>query len=96
VVPRGGTGKVTKNKDLARSLSRNAPIEAPKEFSASVPAFDPVEHSVYEGRKRLGRYSRISQQRYAAYDASGRLLGKFRGRRAAYSAVTRHADGGAQ
>ncbi len=39
--------------------------------------FEPLEHSVYVGRRFLGRYERISKSKYAAYDANGRLLGRF-------------------
>jgi hypothetical protein len=40
-------------------------------------SFDPLEHSVYIGRQRLGHYKRIAKRKYAAYDAMGRLLGRF-------------------
>jgi hypothetical protein len=56
------------------------------------PAFDPVDHSVYDGRDRLGRYSRISATTYAAFAADDAPLGEFRGRRAAYQAVLRRAE----
>jgi hypothetical protein len=39
--------------------------------------FEPLYHSVYDGRERLGHYIRIAPRRYAAYDAHNRLLGKF-------------------
>jgi len=52
-----------------------------------VSKFEPLEHSVYLGRERLGRYSRIGQERYAAFDARDRLLGEFRRRKDAYAAV---------
>ncbi|WP_128089662.1 hypothetical protein [Bradyrhizobium viridifuturi] len=48
----------------------------------------PVEHSVYLGRQRLGRYSRVSPKLYAAFDAEDRQLGVFFGRRAAYAAIS--------
>ena len=51
------------------------------------PDLEPLEHSVYLGRERLGRYSRIGQERYAAFDARDRLLGEFRRRKDAYAAV---------
>ncbi len=40
------------------------------------PDLEPLEHSVYLGRERLGRYSRIGQELYAAFDAKDRLLGE--------------------
>jgi hypothetical protein len=50
--------------------------------------FEPLEHSVYFGRERLGRYSRIGQKLYAAFDAKDRFLGKFKRRKDAYAAVS--------
>ena len=39
--------------------------------------FAPLEHSVYVGRLRLGRYLRVRVNLYAAYDARNQLLGHF-------------------
>jgi hypothetical protein len=39
--------------------------------------FEPLGHSVYVGRLRIGRYERISKRRYAAFDAFDRLIGRF-------------------
>ena len=55
------------------------------------PEFEPLEHSVYFGRERLGRYSRIGLKLYAAFDAKDRLLGEFKRRKDAYAAVSRSA-----
>jgi hypothetical protein len=52
------------------------------------PEFEPVEHSVYLGRERLGRYSRIGPKLYAAFDSKDRLLGQFKRRNDAYAAVS--------
>jgi hypothetical protein len=52
------------------------------------PAFEPLEHSVYLGRERLGRYSRIGPKLFAAFDAKDRLLGEFKKRKDAYVAVS--------
>ena len=41
------------------------------------PEFEPLEHSVYLGRRLLGRYERVSKKKYAAYDTADRLLGRF-------------------
>jgi hypothetical protein len=49
--------------------------------------FEPLYHSVYEGRERLGHYVRISPTQYVAYDASGHYLGKFASTRRALAAV---------
>jgi hypothetical protein len=56
------------------------------------PIFEPLEHSVYDGRQRLGRYVRISARRYAAYDSHDRLLGDFKKRKDAYTAVSLNAE----
>jgi hypothetical protein len=50
--------------------------------------FPPLDHSVYLGRERLGRYSRVGVKLYAAYDADNAHLGNFRTRLAAYQAVS--------
>src|SRR6266566_8239754 len=57
--------------------------------------FEPLEHSVYHGRERLGRYARVAPRRYAAYDANDRLLGDYRKRKEAWAAINRAASGGA-
>jgi hypothetical protein len=49
--------------------------------------FEPLAHSVYSGRQRLGRYVRVGPRKYAAYDADDCLLGEFKSREEAYSAV---------
>jgi hypothetical protein len=56
--------------------------------------FDPLEHSVYVGRQRLGRYARIGNRKYAAYDANERLLGRFMKLANAQRAFDRLASGG--
>jgi hypothetical protein len=38
--------------------------------------FEPLEHSVYIGRLRLGRYVRVGLSQYAAYDADDRPFAK--------------------
>ncbi|MEJ1937729.1 hypothetical protein WDZ92_46650, partial [Nostoc sp. NIES-2111] len=57
------------------------------------PKFEPLEHSVYCGRQRLGRYSQTGKKSYAAFDARDRFLGQFKSRRAAYAAVGQSARG---
>jgi len=51
--------------------------------------FEPLSHSVYDGRQRLGHYVRIAHRQYAAYDARNRPLGKFASTGAAFAAVGR-------
>jgi hypothetical protein len=58
--------------------------------------FEPLDHSVYDGRRRLGRYVRIAPIWYAAYDAEDRPLGEFSRRQDAYAAVAGISAGGAQ
>jgi len=60
------------------------------------PDFERLEHFVYHGRQRLGRYTRIAAQRYAAYDANDCPLGDFRKRKDAWAAISRAAAGAAQ
>jgi hypothetical protein len=47
----------------------------------------PIEHSVYLGRERLGRYLRIDRKRYKAFDAHDRPLGNFSIRARALAAI---------
>jgi hypothetical protein len=54
--------------------------------------FEPLEHSVYEGSQRLGRYIRTSPKRYVAFDARGHSIGKFASKRAAFAAVGQKED----
>ena len=51
------------------------------------PREKPIEHSVYLGRERLGRYVRIDRKRYKAFDARDRPLGNFRIRARALAAI---------
>jgi hypothetical protein len=57
-------------------------------IEAQQPEFEPVDHSVYLGRERLGRYSRIGPRLYAAFDSKDRLLGQFKTRVNAYAAIS--------
>src|SRR5258707_10154894 len=50
--------------------------------------FELLEHSVYLGRERLGRYSRVGPKLYAAFDRKDRFLGEFKSRKHAYAAVS--------
>jgi hypothetical protein len=50
-------------------------------------SFEQAEHSVYVGRQRLGRYARVAETRYQAYDACDRLLGSFKERADALAAI---------
>jgi hypothetical protein len=56
------------------------------------PDFEPLEHSVYSGRQRLGRYVRVAPRRYAAYDSGDRLLGNFKKRKDAWSAISQNKE----
>ena len=47
----------------------------------------PIEHSLYFGRERLGRYVQIDRRRFSAFDAVDRPLGNFRVRARALTAI---------
>jgi hypothetical protein len=64
-----------------------------KRSAAQPVQFEPLEHSIYIGRHRLGRYIRIGVRRYAAYDASNQLLGRFTKRADALVAIDRTLGG---
>ena len=46
-----------------------------------------IEHSLYFGRERLGRYVQLDRKRFKAFDALGRPLGSFRIRTRALAAI---------
>jgi len=49
--------------------------------------FKLLEHSVYIGRERLGRYVQTDRKKYKAFDANNRPLGNFRVRERALAAI---------
>ncbi len=51
----------------------------------------PIEHSVYIGRERLGRYLQNGPKKFKAFDANGRLLGNFRVRKRMLTAIRKAA-----
>jgi hypothetical protein len=53
----------------------------------------PLCHSVYLGRRRLGRYERIGKRKYVAYDSNERLLGCFTGLAEVRRAFDQNLDG---
>jgi hypothetical protein len=87
-LPRG-QGQSSKINKLAESLGNSDCIETQGlSRTGPKPKFNPLEHSVYCGRERLGSYVRISATSYAAYDARCRLLGRFRKRKDAWRAIS--------
>jgi hypothetical protein len=84
----GEQRQVSSNKHLADGLGKSGCIEFQR-VSATDPKsnFEPLEHSVYEGRRRLGRYVRIAPTWYAAFDAEDRPLGEFSRPKDAYTAI---------
>jgi hypothetical protein len=48
---------------------------------------EPIEHSLYFGRERLGRYVQIDYKRFKAFDHHDRFLGNFRKRARALAAI---------
>jgi hypothetical protein len=67
---------VERQKISEQTKVRTAADPAELEPSSSS-EFEPLEHSVYVGRQRLGRYERTGKRKYAAFDADDRLLGRF-------------------
>jgi hypothetical protein len=51
----------------------------------------PIEHSVYIGRERLGRYVQTGPKKYEAFDAQDRPLGDFRFRERMLAAIRKKA-----
>jgi hypothetical protein len=51
------------------------------------PEFKPIEHSVYIGRERLGRYVQADRNKYKAFDANDDPLGNFRVRARMLAAI---------
>jgi hypothetical protein len=82
---------------LAESLGNSRSIEF-QGVSASHPKqkFEPLEHSVYVGRRFLGRYERIGKSKFAAFDADNRPLGRFNKLANAQKAFDRLATGSEQ
>jgi hypothetical protein len=69
------------------SLCLSQPFVPTKDYKK--PNFEPLEHSIYFGRRRLGRYVRVARSLYAAYDEKGRLVGRFRNRKKAWAAISK-------
>jgi hypothetical protein len=102
----GPAGLITCNeiKDLSFRETIGIPDVSPCLSQANVslaahnnkPDFEPLEHSVYSGRQRLGRYVRIASRRYAAYDSRDRLLGNFKKGKDAWSAISQISEGHSQ
>ena len=55
------------------------------------PKFEAERCSVYIGRQRLGRFVRVSKRRWKAFNDGGRILGSFKSRARALSAIDRGA-----
>jgi hypothetical protein len=47
----------------------------------------PIQHSLYLGRERLGRYAQTDRKTFKAFDSHDRLLGNFRKRARALAAI---------
>jgi hypothetical protein len=48
---------------------------------------EPIEHSLYFGRERLGRYLKIDRKTFKAFDFKNRRLGSFHTRARALAAI---------
>jgi hypothetical protein len=53
----------------------------------------PIEHSVYIGRERLGRYVQTGTKKFEAFDAKDRPLGNFRVRERMLAVIRKAARG---
>jgi hypothetical protein len=54
---------------------------------------EPIEHSVYIGRERLGRYVQTGAKKFEAFDAKDRPLGNFRVRERMLAVIRKAARG---
>ena len=61
-----------------KSNGRSRRKRTPLRIAHKTPQQEPIEHSVYLGRERLGRYQKIDRKLYKAFDADDRPLGNFR------------------
>jgi hypothetical protein len=73
--PRGKRSRADSEQKSLRRVSKKMP--RPKR----------LEHSVYLGRERLGRYVKAKRKPYTAFDANNRVLGRFRTRAKALMAI---------
>jgi hypothetical protein len=64
-----------------------APTPALDKTSEARERLKAVEHSLYFGRERLGRYVQLGHKRFKAFDADDRPLGKFCSRTRALAAI---------
>jgi hypothetical protein len=64
-----------------------APVPVSTKTSGNRKRQKPVEHSLYFGRERLGRYVQLDRKRFKAFDARDRPLGNFRVRTRALAAI---------
>jgi hypothetical protein len=53
---------------------------------------NPIEHSVYIGRQRLGRYVQTDRRKFKAFAADDRPLGNFRVRKRMLAAIRKAAS----
>jgi len=63
------------------------PVMTVSRTPSKATAWRPIEHSLYLGRERLGRYIQTERKRFSAFDAHDRLLGKFSTRAKALDAI---------
>jgi hypothetical protein len=82
------------NKLLAGNLGKSSCVEY-QSLSAPFPKpkFEPLFHSVYIGRERLGRYVQTDRNKYKAFDANDQPLGNFRVRARMLTTIRKAARG---
>src|SRR6476659_7992053 len=62
--------------DILPIRSQNSAATSAVQNAAARP--EPIQHSVYIGRERLGRYVQTDRKKFKAFDANDRPLGNFR------------------
>lgn len=75
---------------VSRCLSQRI-VSVSGSIGVAQPEFELVEHSVYLGRERLGRYVQTDRRQFKVFDANDRPLGNFRVRARALAAIRKAA-----
>jgi hypothetical protein len=66
----------------------------PREKKSTSP-FEPIERSLYYGRRRLGRFVQLDRRKYQSFGADDRCLGTFLSKPKALAAIRKAAPAGA-
>jgi hypothetical protein len=68
-------------------MTTSRPTSKQARSASSALQQEPIEHSLYYGRERLGWYLQIDRKRFRAFDALDCPLGNFRVRARALTAI---------